>query len=63
MAFKTGDTVRVKNEIFRSYGCKGKVVNINGSFITVELRRLNKKIDESELAQYQYYASDLKLVS
>ncbi len=63
MAFKTGDIVRVKNDLFRSYGCKGRVTKINGSFITVELRRLNKKLDESELAQYQYYPSDLRLVS
>lgn len=63
IAYKLGDTVRIKNDIFRLYGCKGKIVKIDERFITVELRRLNKKLDESELVQYQYYPSDLRLVS
>ena len=63
MAFKVGDKVRVVNDLFSVYGCKGKIVNIEDKFITVELKRLNKKIDESEMVQYQYYSSDLRLVS
>ena len=63
MAYKAGDTVRVKNEVFTSYGCKGVVVNINGYFITVRMKRLFKKLDESEFVNRQFYPSDLKKVS
>lgn len=61
--FKTGDTVRVKNDIFTSYGCKGTVIGFNGDFITVRMKRLFKKLDESEFVNRQYYPSDLKMVS
>ena len=62
-SFKAGDTVRVRNEIFTSYGCKGTVVDTNGDFIVVRMKRLFKKLDESEFVNRQYYPSDLKRAS
>lgn len=61
--FKTGDTVRVKNDIFTSYGCKGVVISSDGTFITVRMKRIYKKLDESEYVNRLFYPSDLKRAS
>ena len=63
MVLKIGDSVFVKNEMFTSYGCTGVVTNIDGKIISVEMKRRNKKFDESEYVTRQYYPTDLKKAS
>ncbi len=63
MRFKVGNIVRIQNSIFPVCGCKGKIVDISGKLISVEMKRLNRKIDESPMVTHMYYSRDLALVS
>lgn len=63
MKFKVGNTVKIQNTIFPVCGCKGKIVDISGKMIAVEMKRLNCKIDESPMVTHMYYSTDLALVS